>query len=62
MASLPSLISYMYFYAHPYPTLAGFFFASAALVQTYLLVRESGAAWPQVPALVRNAASKQIAV
>jgi Gpi18-like mannosyltransferase len=41
-ASLLSLLSYMYFYAAPYPTLVGAGCASGALLITCLLLRRSG--------------------
>jgi Gpi18-like mannosyltransferase len=47
LASLLSLLTYMYFYAHPYPTLVGAVFAAAALVTTAILARRWGARWPR---------------
>lgn len=48
LASFLSLLTYMYFYFRPYPTLFGALLATAALVGTYLLARRSGAVWPQL--------------
>jgi hypothetical protein len=48
ISSLLSLITYMYFYADPYPTLVGVFFAAAAIGTTYALARRSGAEWPNL--------------
>ena len=47
LASFLSLLTYMYFYAEPYPTLVGAFFASAALIATAILARRWGARWPK---------------
>ena len=47
LASLLSLLTYMYFYARPYPTFVGALFAAGALVTTYLLARGAGAEWPR---------------
>lgn len=45
LASLMSLLSYLFFYAHPYPTLIGSLFAAASLVATWrILTEESGPA------------------
>ena len=46
LASTLSLLSYMYFYHRPYPTLAGTTLSTAALVMTFSLARRSGAQWP----------------
>jgi Gpi18-like mannosyltransferase len=40
VASLTSLISYAFFYNEPYPTLAGSFFAAAALIATWRIIGE----------------------
>ena len=45
LASSLSLLTYMYFFYQPYPTLVGTFLAAGALVSTYLLVRRSGVRW-----------------
>jgi Gpi18-like mannosyltransferase len=46
VASSLSLLTYMYFYVRPYPTLLGALFSVAALVSTCVLVQRSGARWP----------------
>jgi Gpi18-like mannosyltransferase len=46
LASFLSLLTYMYFYFRPYPTLVGAVIAAAALVGTCLLARRCGARWP----------------
>lgn len=54
-ASLLSLLTYMYFFTHPYLTLVGVIFASAALVTTTMLAaqglptRERGRTWEVRP-------------
>ncbi|MGE5562692.1 MAG: hypothetical protein ACM3ZV_05205 [Bacillota bacterium] len=47
-ASLLTLIGEMYFYVFPWPTLIGAGFSTAALAVTVMLVRRSGARWPQL--------------
>ena len=49
LASFLSLLTYMYFYAAPYPTLVGAGFATAALVMTFVLAQRSGARFPAFP-------------
>ena len=46
LASFLSLLTYMYFYYQPYPTLIAIVPATAALVATYVLARRFGAEWP----------------
>jgi Gpi18-like mannosyltransferase len=53
LASFLSLLTYMYFYYQPYPTLIAIVPATAALVATYVIARRSGADWPRF----RNAAA-----
>jgi hypothetical protein len=48
LASVLTLIGYMYFYAWPWPTLVGAGFATAALAGTVTLVRRSDAQWPRL--------------
>jgi Gpi18-like mannosyltransferase len=48
LASVLTLIGYMYFYAWPWPTLVGAGFATAALAGTVTLVRRSDARWPRL--------------
>lgn len=48
LASLLSLLTYMYFYYQPYPTLIAIIPATGALVMTYLLARRWGAEWPML--------------
>jgi Gpi18-like mannosyltransferase len=45
-SSFLSLLTYMYFYYRPFPTLVGAIVASLALVAIYVLARRSGARWP----------------
>ena len=51
LASFLSLLTYMYFYYRPYPTLVGSVFACAALLWTYRLARRAGARWPKIGGL-----------
>ncbi|MEO8456112.1 MAG: hypothetical protein ABI454_13230 [Sphingomicrobium sp.] len=46
LASLLSLLTYIYWFYTPFPTLIGAFFSTAALAATLVLVRQSGARWP----------------
>jgi hypothetical protein len=48
LASFLSLLTYMYFYYRPYPTLVGSIFAGAALIGIYRLTRRAGARWPKL--------------
>jgi Gpi18-like mannosyltransferase len=48
-ASCLSLLTYMYFYARPYPTLIGTAISAAALVLAFMLARRQGARWPTLP-------------
>ena len=48
LASFMSLLTYMYFYYQPYPTLIAIVPATAALVATYVLARRFGAEWPRL--------------
>lgn len=50
LTSFLSLLTYMYFYFQPYPTLVGAVIAGAALAATYVLARRSGARWPGMSA------------
>jgi Gpi18-like mannosyltransferase len=45
-ASLLSLLTYIYWFYTPFPTLIGAIFSTAALVATCVLARQSGARWP----------------
>jgi Gpi18-like mannosyltransferase len=45
-ASTLTLLSYMYFYALPYPTMVGTVMSTAALLLTFLLAQREGAQWP----------------
>jgi Gpi18-like mannosyltransferase len=47
LASFLSLLSYMYFYLRPYPTLFGALLSTAALIGTFVMARLSGANWPR---------------
>lgn len=47
LASFLSLLTYMYFYYQPYPTLFAIVPATAALIATYVLAMRSGAEWPR---------------
>lgn len=46
LASFLSLLTYMYFYFRPLPTLIGAVIATAALIATSVLAWRSGARWP----------------
>jgi Gpi18-like mannosyltransferase len=46
IASLLSLVTYMYFYTWPYLTLVGALFSAAALAMTIMAARQNGARWP----------------
>ena len=48
LASFLSLLTYMYFYAHPYPTFVGALLATAALIATCLLAWRNGVRWPDL--------------
>jgi Gpi18-like mannosyltransferase len=48
LASFLSLLTYMYFYYHPFPTLIAIVPATFAFVMTYLLARRWGAEWPML--------------
>ena len=48
-ASFLSLLTYVYFYARPYPTLVGTVMSASALVLTFVLARRQGARWPALP-------------
>ena len=48
LASFLSLLTYMYFYYRPYPTLIAIVPATGALMMTYLLARRWGAEWPML--------------
>jgi hypothetical protein len=54
LASFLSLLTYMYFYYQPYPTLVAIVPATAALVATYLLARKFGAEWPRFRSPLRR--------
>jgi Gpi18-like mannosyltransferase len=45
-ASLLSLLTYIYWFYTPFPTLIGGLFSSAALAATCVLIAQSGAHWP----------------
>jgi len=53
LASFLSLLTYMYFYFQPYPTLVGAVIAAAALAGTCLLAWRSGARWPTIRGAAR---------
>jgi Gpi18-like mannosyltransferase len=58
LASSLSLLTYMYFFFQPYPTLVGAVLAGAALISIYVLARRAGARWPKFgPARGRMPAS-----
>jgi 4-hydroxybenzoate polyprenyltransferase len=48
LASLLSLLTYMYFYYQPWPALIGVLLATAALWMTFVLARRRGAEWPAI--------------
>ena len=48
LASSLSLLTYMYFYYRPYPTLIAIVPATAGLLATYMLARRLGAEWPKL--------------
>jgi Gpi18-like mannosyltransferase len=48
IASLLSLLTYMYFYTWPYLTLVGALFSAAALAMTFTAARQNGARWPSL--------------
>ena len=54
LASFLSLLTYMYFYYQPYPTLVAIIPATAALVATYLLARKFGTEWPRFRSPLRR--------
>jgi hypothetical protein len=47
LASFLSLLTYMYFFYRPYPTLIAIIPATASLLAAYLLARRFGAEWPR---------------
>lgn len=54
LASSLSLLTYMYFYAEPYPTLVGSMLAAAALFSIYMQARRAGARWPWLTEIGAN--------
>lgn len=52
LASFLTLLSYIYFYARPYPTMVGTVISAAALISTFMLARQQGAQWPSFPKMV----------
>jgi len=46
LASFLSLLTYMYFYYRPLPTMVGAIVATATLASVFVLARRSGAEWP----------------
>jgi Gpi18-like mannosyltransferase len=54
LASLMSLLTYIYWYHWPYPALAGTLFAAAGLAGTLALIRENGVSRRQAPAISRS--------
>ena len=48
LASVLTLVGYMYFYLLPWPTLIGVGFATAALAASVVLALRSGARWPRL--------------
>jgi Gpi18-like mannosyltransferase len=48
LASLLSLVTYMYFYTEPWLTLVGAVLSTAALAMTFIAARRSGARWPSL--------------
>jgi hypothetical protein len=48
LASVLTLVGYMYFYLLPWPTLIGVGFATAALAASVVLALRSGARWPKL--------------
>ncbi len=54
LASLMSLLTYIYWYHWPYPALAGTVFAAAGLAGTLALIRENRVSSRQAPAISRS--------
>ena len=54
LASLMSLLTYIYWYHWPFPALAGTLFAAAGLAGTLALIRENGVSRRQAPAISRS--------
>jgi Gpi18-like mannosyltransferase len=60
LASFLSLLTYMYFYYRPYPTLIAILPATATLVAAFVLARRFGAEWPRFRSPLQGASIRMI--